>query len=305
MPKFNVARKKLIKAPIDKVYKTIADMSSWPKWSPWLIMEPEANVNVSNDGRSYSWKGSRTGEGIMKITQTEENKLAMYDLNFLKPWKSEAKVGMHLSEKDGGTEVKWTLDSSLPFFMFWMTKQMTTFIGMDYDRGLNLLKDLMEDGKINSKLNFIGEEDFPGCDYICIERECNLSQMPNKMKEDFEKIMAYAATKPEIDPTKAFSIYHKYDPVKNKAAYTAGIPSAGSESLPSGFTRGTIAPTKVYTLEHVGPYEHLGNAWSTIESMKRNKEFKAKKGMHPFETYGNSPMDTDPNDLITRIHYPF
>jgi len=37
--------------------------------------------------------------------------------------------------------------------------------------------------------------------------------------------------------------------------------------------------------------------------MIRNKEIKIEKGYHPFETYGNSPKDTHPNELISRIHF--
>ena len=35
---------------------------------------------------------------------------------------------------------------------------MEAFIGMDYDRGLLMLKDLVEKGSVPSKLDFIGEQ---------------------------------------------------------------------------------------------------------------------------------------------------
>ena len=38
---------------------------------------------------------------------------------------------------------------------------MEIFVGMDYDRGLALLKDLVESGKTNSTLEFKGLKDFP------------------------------------------------------------------------------------------------------------------------------------------------
>ena len=45
------------------------------------------------------------------------------------------KVDFYLKSNENSTEVNWTMDSSLPFFMFWMKNQMVEFIGMDYDRG--------------------------------------------------------------------------------------------------------------------------------------------------------------------------
>ena len=76
------------------------------------------------------------------------------DLTFLKPWKSQAKVAFYLKEEGASTQVRWTIDSGIPFFLFWMKKQMEIFVGMDYDRGLTMLKDLVETGSSNSTLTF-------------------------------------------------------------------------------------------------------------------------------------------------------
>ena len=305
MPKMKIARTKHLDAPISKVYSVLQDMSSWSKWSPWLITEPEATVDVAADKRSYSWDGNRVGSGNMNISSEEENKVIDYDLNFLKPWKSTAKVKFELAEKDGGTEVTWHMNSSLPWFMFWMKKKMEAFVGNDYERGLSLLKDYVEDGEVHSKLNFLGESQFPGCDYIGFTRKCTIETMPELMKKDFDDLMEYAKDIDGTDVTKAFSMYHKFDFVKRTASYTGGIPTTKMPSdLPGKFFAGKIPPTKIYTVEHVGPYEHLGNAWTAIAMMTQNKEIKASRKIHPFETYGNSPADTDPKDLITHINYP-
>jgi len=123
------------------------------------------------------------------------------------------------------------------------------------------------------------------------------------MSGDFQKL-ATIADKVGGDMTRSFCQYHKFDFVKKKAEYTVGIPVQELPSdLSSEFITGDFPSTKVYTLEHIGPYQHLGNAWSTMYGMSRGKEFKAKKSIHPFETYGNSPADTNPNDLITYVHF--
>lgn len=304
MPKIQVSKTKQINAPLSEVYDTLADMSSWSKWSPWLIMDPDATVDVATDKRSYSWEGKRVGSGHMSIAKEDSNRSIDYDLTFLKPWKSKALTRFVLAEKDGGTEVTWHMDSSLPWFMFWMKKMMIAFIGNDYERGLNLLKDYIEDGEIHSKLNWLGESQFPGCDYIGIKRNCTMDEMPTMMQADFENLMAYSQNVDGADKEKAFSMYHKFDFVKRKASYTAGIPTTHIPTdLPSQFFAGKIPATKIYTVEHVGPYEHLGNAWTTIYTMHRNKEIKGRKDIHPFETYGNSPVNTDPKDLITHINF--
>lgn len=303
MPKTHISRSQIINASKSEVYARIADLGQWPKWSPWLIMDPDTQVEVSDGGKAYSWNGKRTGEGNMSVLSAKENEAVTYDLNFLKPFKSKAKVGMKLRETNVGTEVTWTMDGSLPWFMFWMKNMMQTFVGMDYERGLRLLKDYVEDGEVHSKLNFLGTSDYPGCEYIGITRNCNLDEMGNLMKKDFEELMPWAVSK-GLDHRKGFSIYHKFDPIKNVCSYTAGIAFDERPSdIPAKYKVSKMEPTTIYTIEHVGPYEHLGNAWSTMQNMIRGKEVKPIKGYHPFETYGNSPKDTAPNDLVTRVNF--
>lgn len=303
MPKTHISRSQFINAPMEQVFAKVAHMGEWQHWSPWLIMEPNAKVEVDADGKHYSWKGNRVGEGNMKVRSTNDKDSVTYDLEFLKPFKNKATVGMQLKPQGQGTEVIWTMDGSLPWFMFWMKNMMQTFVGMDYERGLRLLKDYAEDGEVHSKLNFIGVQEYPGCKYVSRTRECSLDEMPLLMKQDFEKLMPWAAAQ-GMDPRKGFSIYHKFDPIKNKCKYSACVAYTDTpKDLPSEYTLESHAATKIYSLEHVGPYEHLGNAWSTMQTIVRNKEIKPIKGYHPFETYGNSPMDTAPNELITRINF--
>jgi len=151
----------------------------------------------------------------------------------------------------------------------------------------------------------LGESQFPGCDFIGINRKCTIAELGKVMHKDFTDLIDYSQNIDGAEITKSFSMYHKFDFVKGNASYTAGIPTKNIPTdLPSQFFMGKIPPTKIYTVEHIGPYVHLGNAWTTIYTMHRNKEIKGRKDINPFETYGNSPMDTDPKDLITHINFP-
>ncbi|MFY0605711.1 MAG: SRPBCC family protein [Cyclobacteriaceae bacterium] len=303
MPKLAISKSILIDAPVSKVFDIVSDFNQWTVWSPWLLMDPDTKVTVAEDKQSYEWDGKRTGKGNMKITSSAENKSVNYDLTFLTPWKSFAKVAFELEEKDGKTEATWIMDSSLPWFMFWMKKMMTAFVGMDYERGLRLLKDYAEDGKTHSDLHFLGESTKPGCAYIGIKTTASISNMSD-MGASFEKLMALV-TEGDLLAGEPFSQYHKWDMVKGMATYTAAIPvKAIPENLPDGVISGTLPDTKVYTLKHTGPYHHLGNAWSTLYNMQRGKEFKLNKKVDPFESYVNSPMEVDEKQLVTEVHFP-
>ncbi len=304
MPKMNISRSVVINAPVEKIFSTLNDFNNWQAWSPWLIMEPEAKVTVREDSKYYEWEGNRVGAGNMTVLNEKENEHIDYDLTFLKPWKSKANVSFYFKPVKDGIQVTWTMASSLPFFMFWMKKQMEAFVGMDYDRGLSMLKEHIEKGEIDSKLEFRGVSDFSAAKYIGIKTKCGMQEIGPKMMADFGKLEEYMKENQEIAAGAAYSIYHKWDMVKEQVEYTAcvGVKSIPS-NVPSNFIASEIPATKVYVMRHVGAYEHLGNAWSTLYTMQRNKEFKMLKGIHPFEMYVNNPQEVAVKDLITDIHF--
>jgi len=302
MPKTYVEKTITIAANLEKVKSVITDFNHWKAWSPWFILEPEAKEYVSENGKRHEWEGKRIGSGIIKVV-AEEELLIKCDLKFLKPWKSESKSDFILEKMDENTtKLTWTMAGSLPFFMFWMKKMMERLIGMDYDRGLLMLKDYIEKGKVDAKLEFLGESQFEGCQFIGIKSECTIDNIGEVMEADFKKLADFAKDNEEIVTCDWFSVYHKFDFNKNKVVYTSGVGiKSDPKSLPAGMIKGQLPATKVHTVRHIGPYELSGNGWSAIMAMDRTKEFAKNKKIPPMEFYRNSPMDTDPRDLISDI----
>ncbi len=303
MPKIQVVKSVSIEKDAASVYSIVSDFHYWQHWSPWLIQEPEAKVTVSEDGKSYAWEGKRVGKGEMKVTNEDKNRSVDYDLTFLTPYKSHAKVRFELNEEQGGVNVSWHMDSKLPFFMFWMKKMMIAFVGMDYQRGLTMLKEYAETGKVASKLEFNGVSNYDGCEYIGIKHDIAMSEMPKVMESDFAKIFEFATSNPDAVAGKPFAMYHKWDLVNGRVSFTSGIPINDNTNKPNGFELGAIPSTQVYRLTHKGDYHHLGNAWSTIMGMERAKEFKKNKNIHPFEVYDNDPREVSVEDRSTTIHF--
>jgi predicted transcriptional regulator YdeE len=300
MPKLSVNKSTFINASLDQVHATVRDFREWPKWSPWLIADPECKVSYSEDGRSYSWVGKIAGSGEMAITGEDAPRSIQYQLTFLKPWKSVSVVSFSFTERDKGMDATWTMDSSLPFFMFWMKSMMTAFVGMDYQRGLNMLKDYVEMGSTPSKLVFHGTRPSPGFHYVGIKNACPISDLAPRMEKDFEKLRTLFK-----ENGKSFSIYHKWDMVKSLTEYTSGFPVENVPStIPEGFISGEAPSCEVYSIEHTGPYRHLGNAWSSGYMHMRTKLFRQNKKIAPFEIYGNEPQNVSENDLITTVHFP-
>ena len=307
MPKINVNASILIEATPEKIYPIISDLNHWKEWSPWVLAEPHAEITVAKDGKYHFWSGEIIGSGNLKINEETENESLTMDLQFLKPWNSKAKTHFELIPEENGTIVKWSMQSSLPFFLFWMKKQMEVFVKMDYQRGLHLLKDLIETGKTNSELKFKGIKKFYGKQYIGIKSTSTPDEIPKHMERDFTQLMQFLMqqnNKPFLSGN-AVAIYHKFDVVKGKVVYIAAHPvSQIPDDLPKDFFIGKIPELKAYTIRHKGPYRHIGNAWAAGMMHQRSKKFKSSRKIPPMEIMYNSPMDTPENELVSEILFP-
>lgn len=305
MPKMNFSRFMWIDATEEKVWERIIDFNEWKIWSPWAILEPSSKVDVSEDGKFYKWVGKQIGEGSMKIVDFDTNKRVEIDLNFLKPWKSYAKVILYLRPKNNGCEVEWEMQSSLPFFLFFMKKMMIAFLGLDFDRGLRMLKELVEHGKVSSAMENQGLQKLPGVKYIGIDSVCTLAEIGADMSAKLKMVHEYIRANNIEIGTQALNIYFKSDMVNDRMTYRAAIvvPSIPA-NLQSPMVGGELDLSNVYTIKHTGKYEHLGNAWGMHSTLERNKVYKRTKKIEGIEFYVNNPMNTAPEDLITLVYVP-
>lgn len=303
MPKFSVSKSIVIDSSLEQVFDYVRDFKNWSDWSPWGVAEPDCSLTYDSDGKGYQWNGKIIGSGSMKIIGETRPSQIDYDLQFLKPWKSQADVSFFFKSVDGGVEATWTLDSSLPFFMFFMKNMMTVMVGMDYERGLLMLKDRMEKGYVPSKLSF-GSEKVEPIHYLGVTSTCSTDQIGPSMESDFGT-MREMINKTGIEPLgPPLAIYHKFDLVKKTTLYTLGFPVGASTEAPTGFVLGDIPSTKAYTVTHTGPYHHLHNAWAAGMMRSRAKVFKSRRDVRPFEIYTNDPENVPEDEIETVVYFP-
>ena len=89
------------------------------------------------------------------------------------------------------------------------------------NRGLKLLKDLVETSQTNSTLTFHGKKPFKGTAYIGLKTSCSPQDMAEKMERDFTDILKNIVHLANGD---FLTIYHEFDVMKNKVVYTACFP---------------------------------------------------------------------------------
>ncbi len=307
MPAYHVERSIVIEKPIKDVKDSLKNFKEWPKWSPWVIMEPDVTLVYSERqgqvGASYGWAGQLIGAGGMELMEVQDESLKM-ELNFVKPFKSRADVGFELVSEGDATKVTWYMDGYLPFFLFWMTSKMKTFIGMDYERGISMLKEYLETGSVTSYVLIEGVLSLKEESYIGIPRSCKIKELDEVMKKDFEDLYAFMKENDLSMDRVPFSIYNKFDIFKGETNYIACIPVVEEVSIEQNWVRGKIDKRNALKTMHKGRYKHLGNGWMTAISFARLKKIKLLKSPVGYEYYKNNPHVTPEEELITEIYLP-
>ncbi len=309
MPKYHVEKNQLIDAPVDSVHALTRDFNQWPTWSPWLCMEPEATVSVHGTpgevDHGYSWTGTLVGEGKMQTT-AHENGVHKMDLTFIKPFKSTAKVTLDIKQVGADqTSVTWHMWSALPFFLFFMTRSIKNMIGMDYERGLKMLKECAETGSVNSITEVKGVVEINDIHYAGQSASCQMDNIADSMDTTMRQVVGAVNDKGlQISDIPAGAIYDHMDFNNRECRYTAIIPLQSRATTDNSLSTGTIASGKALKVVHKGSYTHLGNGWATAMSYQRYHKLKPLRSQPPFELYLNNPEHTDAKDLITEIYIP-
>jgi hypothetical protein len=305
MASLNVNRSIRIRATADRVFEAVRDFRGWPRWSPWLICEPECRVTYAEDGTSYRWEGRVVGSGEISRTSEDAPRSLGFRLVFEKPFRSASEVGFRFEDRgDGTTEVTWTMDGALPWFLFWMARPMAAFLGMDYERGLAMLREIMETGEVPSRLEFLGTGVHPGGGYVGVRTRSAIADIGPAMEAAFARLEAGMAER-DLRPTgKAFTLYHRWDVVNGTAESTAAYPVDGRVEgwAEDGRVSGHLPAVETDRIRHTGPYRFLGNAWSAAMARAQAGVIRRRGRPDPFEVYETAPGE--PGLPVTTVHVP-
>lgn len=308
MPGFHVHRSTVVNDTPENVFEKVSDFSTWTTWSPWLCAEPDAEVNVSADSASvgsiYSWKGEVVGQGEVEHQKLEPGRRIEEEIRFVKPFKSKSRVLFDFEPAEGGTRVTWHMKGSMPWFLFWMIPQMEIFIGMDYERGLKMLKEWIETGTILSETKVRGIEPVGPLKIAGVRKTCSLKDVAPSMEAAFAEATDMFCKHDLPTGGAGASVYHHFDMKAQTFDYTSGFIVPESVDLAAAGVSGwTIPSVRALRVDHIGSYENLGNGWSAAHQHARYKKLKQSK-VGTFEIYRNDPAETAPADLLTEIYLP-
>jgi len=306
---YHVERSIVIDVPAEQAFEPIQDFNQWTKWSPWLVMEPGAKVSVSGDGKSvgdvYSWVGELVGSGEIEHLAIEVPKSTAMEIRFKEPWASTAKVAFRVDAEGAGatnSRVTWMMDGKVPRVM---KSMMAAWIGMDYDRGLRMMKDYIEDGSIVSASTANGVVERDAISYLGLTREFAFADIEAESGAAFDDLNKALATAGIATDLGFVEIYEEFELVDASVKMiSAVVVSSAPETVPEGLAFGTMPAHKAFKVTHVGTTHHIGNGWSTGMQHLWMKKLKQSTEVMPYELYAADFASQADDAKTVEIFFP-
>ncbi|WP_161604773.1 SRPBCC family protein [Roseiconus nitratireducens] len=311
----NVSRSIQIKSDPQTVYRTFSDFGTWPDWSPWLLAEPQAEVNFSDRpdqvGGSYRWDGAVVGAGSMTHRQLNPPDAAgmasiQDELCFTRPWKSTSSVRFQLTPADAGqaTDVRWEMNGKLPWFLFWMKSMMESLVGMDYDRGLRMAKALIETGSVDSETDVVGIEHLPHQRVVGLAAKTTLPNIGVSVSQTLTQTLKVFQEASLPCGGQWASVYHDLCLKTGRVSYTCGMIVSDTMETPSTLNQADLPGCEAMHVKHTGSYEFLGNAWFAAYQHLQAGKRKPNRKLSAWEVYEGDPAELAPEERITHVYIP-
>jgi len=308
--KLHVERSVSIARSAATVYGILSDLNFWNAWSPWIHCEPTAKTHISGKqgtGQTQTWEGEVIGSGKMTVVHLQDSILVKMKLEFYTPWKSLADVEFRIEDTDANhCNVIWAMDTTLPFFMFFLKYMMCAFMESDFDRGLKMLKVFAETGSVPSHSVYMGQKLQPAFQAVGKYGECKATEISNATYGAFSAMEAMAKNHEFTPPLKAVTLYHEFNIPKNICKFTAAFYYGPEQAVkvPTGYTHTKYEEHSAIIVDHHGPYRFLGNPWAMAMSYLRGKKLKALKKVPMYEVYVTMADGRPEKDIHTQIFVP-
>jgi effector-binding domain-containing protein/uncharacterized protein YndB with AHSA1/START domain len=314
-----IERTKVVDADQETVFDALTDYKSWPKWSPWLMHEPETKLEFGEDNGQawYAWDGQFVGSGKMQLVGVDAPNRIDNDLFFYKPFKSKAKTYFKLSEKNKQTETKqtitkqteitWVMEASMPFFLRFMVPMIKKMVGNDYALGLAQFAGFVNSKSEHPTIEFVGKVDLEGSHYVCEEFKGHLPELQKAMETGYPKLMEFLAADDQDNVKQALAVYNK---VNIKTMYfdcdiAATVNKPIENNSNSAYKNKFLAARTYFQVDVYGSYDFLELAWHAAMSHIRMHKIKMDNSAPSLEVYVGDPRtEKNSNKLLTSLYIP-
>lgn len=198
------------------------------------------------------------------------------------------------------------MNSEMPLYMIFYKKMIQAFMGNDFERGLNMLKELAETGTVASKSIFQGQKQFQAFQVVGRKIACKISDLSKNIPPEFEKLNELFEQGKLEKPIYVLALTHKFDILKGVCEITIGYAYSADKKIeiPNGCDSHHFSEHSALVVDHYGAYRNLRNPWAMAMTYQRMKKMKVSKEIPVYELYLSSPHGQSEMEVLTQIVVP-
>ena len=157
-------RTRTMDAPLDEVYRRVADFAAWPEWNAWLEHDPAALVGdgtAARPARRCAWNTARAGEYEIVQQTLEPGRRIVQRVIARQPFRYRARMTWEFAERDGRTVVTWRLRGRVAFSLRAFAATVRGAIELDFRYALDKLARCAgePEGAASYRLEYLGLRD--------------------------------------------------------------------------------------------------------------------------------------------------
>jgi effector-binding domain-containing protein len=305
----HVERTVSINRPTILVFDIVNNLRRFNDWSPWYPRDPQAQYRYegpeSGVGAIVHWTGNdKVGSGTQTIVESQPNSAIKVSLEFGP--KDKATAFYKLVPDPVGVKITWGFDNDFGYNLIarYFGLMFEKWIGADYEEGLAKLKLLAE------KLPNVDYSDAQiSIEHVQAKDILFVSDATSKDPEAIGKAISAAYQEIMLNINKnglstsgaPIAITSFWD--ERGYAFDAAIP-VNKTDIPLGgrVKAGKSYAGKVVVGVHTGPYPTMAKTYEKLEAYLAVRKWKHKDRY--YEEYLNSPADTPPEKLMTKVYFP-
>lgn len=308
--KVTLERSLVMKAKPSVVFNQMNTLKNWENWSPWYKMDPKQEMKYndipSGVNASYHWKGEKTMEGTMTITDSKTDQLVTTKLEFTGQ-DVPAFASFILTPEGEGTKVVWTFESEAgknPFGKIFMFTAMKAMLGNSFEQGLNDLNKFTENlqPEATSSSNIKVEmRSMPETNYLFVHDTASITTIGQKLGMGYGRIQEAMAKQGLKQSAPPFAIYYTESTTNWEMDICIPVNKAGKEDgkiKPGLYKGGNMVVASFY-----GDYSQTPAGHQAAGAFLKTNNKKVTGA--PWEIYVTDPMvEKDTSKWLTEICYP-
>ncbi len=275
----------LINAKPGDVYRQMMLLQNFNTWSVWG--KSDSTIKYTTDGKDgvpgakVSWEGSPliSGKGEIMLTELQQDKLIVHDVNLVEPRPLKAHSKFELVPVGNQTEVKWTftVPSKRPFNIFNIFYNLEKEKGNDFARGLSALKMMVEKMPLPDPAALkVVTSNFPFTNYAAIVQTVLWVDYPVFFQQHFDHLNNYVL---KGKPATHTGLFFESDEKLHQSNIAAALPLPvwykPQLNMPEEFIE--VPASKSIEVTFQGKEEVKQQAYRTLDKYITEKKLKLKK----------------------------